>query len=316
MSKIVTDAAASQKSERVKRKGSRTSEDGDSAGLGKGRAAAFVAPAMLLIAIFLVFPALWTLYLGLTNYRLTGYAATHPQFVGIDNYVNALTDHRFLNSLGLTLIFVLGSAVIGQSVLGFAIAWMMTRVRKNVKNVVEFFVLLAWIVPSSVSTFLWLALLDRNHGTLNTLLGTGTTAWLLQFPMQSIIVFNTWVGTAFSMLLFSSALGGVPPTQLESAKIAGAGAWAQLRDVIFPHIRSHVLTNTILITLWTFNTFTPYLLTAGGPDHRSEILPVYIYRLALSEGSLGQGSAVSLIMILINLVIALVYLRILREKKS
>lgn len=291
-------------------------ENGDVAGLGKPRAAAFAAPAFILIAVFLVFPALWTLYLGMTNFRLTGFAALNPQFVGIDNYVEALTDPQFLNSLGLTLLFVLGSALIGQSMLGFAVAWMMTRVSKPVRAVVEFFVLLAWIIPSSVSTFLWIALLDRSDGTLNLLLNTPGTAWLLQYLMQSIIVFNTWAGTAFSMLLFSSALASVPPSQLESARMVGAGAWAQLRDVIFPHIRGHLLTNTLLITLWTFNVFTPYLLTAGGPDGKSEILPVFIYRLALRDGLLGQGAAISLIMIIINLVIALVYLRLLREKKQ
>lgn len=294
----------------------RKSDDGDVAGLGKRRAAVFVAPALILISLFLVFPAVWTLYLGLTNFRLTGPQALNPQFVGLQNYVDAVSNPKFLSSLSLTLAFVFGSAIVGQSLLGFAIAWTMTRVNKIVRSVVEFFVLLAWIIPSSVSTFLWVALLDRSDGTLNALLNTPGTAWLLQYPMQSIIVFNTWAGAAFSMLLFSSALAAVPPSQLESARMAGAGAWATLRDVIFPHIRSHVLTNTLLITLWTFNVFTPYLLTAGGPDGKSEILPVFIYRLALRDGMLGQGSAISLIMIILNLVIAMVYLRILKEKKK
>lgn len=310
------DASTIVQAAATRRSGRKSIHDDDVAGLGKRRAAAFLAPALVLISVFLVFPAVWTLYLGLTNFRLTGPEALNPQFVGIDNYVNALTSPRFLSSLGLTLVFVFGSAIVGQSILGFAIAWMMTRVSKLVRGVVEFFVLLAWIIPSSVSTFLWIALLDRTDGTLNLLLNTPGTAWLLQYPMQSIIVFNTWAGAAFSMLLFSSALASVPPSQLESARMVGAGAWAQLRDVIFPHIRGHVLTNTLLITLWTFNVFTPYLLTAGGPDGRSEILPVFIYRLALRDGMLGEGAAISLIMIILNLVIALVYLRLLREKKQ
>lgn len=294
----------------------RLADDGDVAGLGRARAAAFVAPSLVLIGVFLVFPALWTLYLGLTNYRLTGSAALHPKFVGIQNYLSALSDDRFANSLVLTLVFVFGSAVIGQSVLGFSIAWLATRLNTSVRAIMEFFVLLAWIIPSSVTTFLWYALLDGTDGTLNSILGTAHMAWLLQYPMQCIIVFNTWVGTAFSMMLFSSALASVPPSQLETARMAGAGTLAQFRDVIFPHIRGHALTNTLLITLWTFNTFTPYLLTAGGPDDRSNILPIFIYRLALNDGALGQGAAISLIMIVINLVIATVYLRLLKERKK
>ncbi len=290
--------------------------DTDAAGLGRRRASMFIAPALALIGLFLVFPALWTLYLGITNYRLTGLAAAEPEVVGLDNYVEVLTDSRFQSSLYITLLFVLGSAVIGQSLLGFWIAWTMRSVRKSVKTVVEALVLLAWIIPSSVVAFLWIALLDRRAGTLNAILGTEGAAWLLEYPLLSIIIFNTWRGAAFSMLLFSSALATVPPSQLESARMAGAGTWAQLRDVVFPNIRGHILTNTLLISLWTFNDFTPFLITAGGPNRETEILPVYIYQVAIAEGGLGKGAAVSLIVLLINLVIALFYLRLLRERRK
>lgn len=286
----------------------------DVAGLGPLRAGAFVAPALVLIGLFLVFPAVWTIYLGMTNYRLTGLAAANPEFVGFDNYVAVLEDPTFWRSLGLTLIFVTASGIIGQTVLGFALAWAARKVRGMWRTILESLVLAAWVIPASVVAFLWLALLDRRSGTLNTLLGTPGTAWLIEYPMVIIIIFNIWVGTAFSMQLFSSALSAVPPSQMESARMAGANGWEQLRDVVIPNIRGHILTNTLLITLWTFNTFTPYLLTAGGPNGRTEILSVYIYRTAIPGGQLGVGAAISLIMLLINLVIALGYLRISRGR--
>jgi multiple sugar transport system permease protein len=288
----------------------------DAAGLGRWRAGAFVAPALGLIAVFLVFPALWTLYLGLTNFRLTGAAAQQPQVVGLSNYADALADHRFQHSLGLTLLFVFGSAIVGQSVLGFAIAWTVRSAGTVVRRLLESFVLLAWIIPSSIVAFLWIALLDRDGGTLNAILHTQGTAWLIKQPMASLIVFNTWRGAAFSMLLFAAALGSVPPSQLETARMSGANVLQQLRDVVFPHIRGHILTNTLLISLWTFNDFTPYLITAGGPEGRSEVLAVYIYKVAIFDGKLGFGSAISLIMLVINLVLALFYLRLLRERRS
>jgi multiple sugar transport system permease protein len=288
----------------------------DAAGLGKVRASAFVVPALALVAVFLVYPALWTIYLGLTNYRLTGLAAARPEVVGLDNYTRALTDADFLNSLWLTLLYVLGSAVIGQCVLGFVLAWSLRGAPPAVRTVVESLVMLAWILPSSVVAFLWIALLDRDTGTLNALLGTPGMGWLLSYPMLSIIVFNTWRGTAFSMLLFGAALNAVPPSQLETARMSGASGWQQLRDVVFPHIRGHVLTNLLLISLWTFNDFAPYLITAGGPDGRSEILPVFVYQTAIFDGQLGFGSAISLLMLLINLVLAVVYLRLLRERRT
>ena len=163
--------------------------------------------------------------------------------------------------------------------------------------------------------FLWVAMLDRDSGTLNTLLHTPGTAWAIEHPMAVIIVFNIWRGTAFSMLLYSAALTGVPPSQLATARMFGANSWQQLRDVVFPHIRGHILTNLLLISLWTFNDFTPYQITAGGPNDKSEILPVYIYQTALFDGQMGLGAAISLLMLVINLVVALVYLRLLRERR-
>ena len=288
----------------------------DVAGLGKAGASTFLVPALALIGLFLIFPALWTIYLGMTDYRLTGLAAADPQFIGLENYRQVLADAEFWRSLRLTLVFVLASGVLGQTLLGFCVAWSLRRLPRLAKGIIETLVLAAWVVPTSVGAFLWLALLDRREGTLNWLLDTPGTAWLIEYPMASVIIFNIWVGTAFSMLLFSSALGAVPPSQLESARMAGASTWQQLRDVVIPNIRGHILTNTLLITLWTFNTFTPYLLTAGGPNGASEILPVYIYRTAIPGGQLGVGAAISLLMLGINLVIALVYMRIGREKKS
>jgi multiple sugar transport system permease protein len=271
---------------------------------------------MILIVLFLVLPAAWTIYLGVTNYRLTGLAAANPEVVGVDNYTAALGDERFRTSLWLTLLFVVGSAVIGQAGFGFVVAWVMRNRRGWVRRVVEAFILLAWILPSSVVAFLWIALLDRNDGTLNAILGTPGFGWLLEYPMLSIIVYNTWRGTAFSMMLYSAALDNVPPSHLETARLAGASTGQQLRDVVFPRIRGHVLTNLLLISLWTFNDFSPYLITAGGPEQRSEILPVYVYKVALSGGQLGFGAAISFIMLLINLVIALVYLRTLGRRKE
>ncbi|MCT9935062.1 sugar ABC transporter permease [Planotetraspora sp. A-T 1434] len=288
----------------------------DAAGLGRGRAAGFVLPAMVLIGVFLVFPALWTIYLGLTDYRLTGLAAANPRVVGADNYTAALGDERFHRSLWLTVQYVLGSAVLGQAVLGFTIAWMLRDRPGPVKRITEALVLLAWILPSSVVAFLWIALLDRDEGTLNALLHTPGFAWLLDYPMPSIIVFNVWRGTAFSMMLYGAALENVPPSQLETARLAGASTLQQLRDVVFPAIKGHVLTNLLLISLWTFNDFTTFQITAGGPEGRSEILPVYIYNVALRDGQLGFGAAISSVVLLINLVFAFAYLRLLRGRRE
>ena len=291
-------------------------DDSDVAGLGRWRASAFAAPTLVLVGAFLVFPALWTLYLGLLDYSLGGKTAQQPEFVGLRNYSDALHDPLFTNALFLTLLYVGFSAVIGQNVLGFMLAWYFRRSRTWVRATLNVLVLLAWILPGSVVAFLWQALLDRRNGTLNALLHTSGTAWAIDHPMAVIIVFNIWRGTAFSMLLYSAALSTVPASHLEVARMAGARPWQQLRDIVLPTIRRYVLTNTLLITLWTFNDFTPYLLTGGGPNNESQTLPVFIYKTALlGQQRLGYGSAFSLLLLLANLVIAVFYIRFLRESR-
>jgi multiple sugar transport system permease protein len=286
----------------------------DSSGLGVRRAVGFVAPALMLIGIFLVFPALWTLYIGITNYQLTGPAAANPRVVGLDNIVEAVRDPLFTNSVWLTALFVLFSAVIGQNVLGFALAWLLRSVSPWLRRTIEGLVLLSWILPSTVVAFLWFAVLSRDTGTLGLLLGSPETSWLVQYPMTSLIIFNIWRGTAFSMLLYTSALAAVPPSQLETARLVGASGWQTVRDVVFPHIRGHVLTNTLLISLWTANDFTPFLLTAGGPNHESETLPIFIYQQAIASGELGYSAAISFLLLVVNLVVALIYLLLLRKR--
>jgi multiple sugar transport system permease protein len=139
--------------------------------------------------------------------------------------------------------------------------------------------------------------------------------WFFDKPVLSIIIFNIWRGTAFSFLLFSAALETIPPSFLETADVIGASGFRKLIDIILPHIKRYILTTLILTTLWTFNVFSPYLLTQGGPSFKTEVLPIYTYRNSFKYFQLGYGSAISTILLFINLILALTYLRIGRGRK-
>ena len=277
-------------------------------------AMAFVAPALALIAVFLVVPAIWTLYLGFTNRRLTGVQAIHPEWVGLDNYREALDDKHFTGSLKVTLRYVVGSAIIGQAVLGFTLAWMFRNWNSWLKRVLELTVVCAWIIPSSVVAYLWRAYLAED-GTLNAII-PGNTPWLIEHPLLSIIVFNTWRGTAFSMLLFGAAINSLPPSYLETARLAGASTLQQLTGVVLPSIKGYILTNLLLISLWTFNDFGPYLLIGSGPGRNTQVLSVFMYTQAFTgSNKLGYGAAIAAIILVINLVIATFYLRAGRARR-
>jgi len=269
----------------------------------------FSAPALALVALFLGFPALWALAIGLTDLTLTSVGPA--SFVGLKNFSRIFHDHFFWNALKISIAFVAGSAVVGQAGLGLYLAAALHRERGRLKPLVTAAAVAAWILPEVVVAYCWAAYLDGDAGLLNRLLaavGLGPLPWLRHYALVSIIVFNTWRGTAFSLMLFSAAISSLPPSYLETAEALGAGSWRQFRDIVLPLIRGVILTDLILITLWTFNVFTPYLLTRGGPSFSTETLPVYIYRTAfMGTFKLGYGSAAATVMLLINLALGLFY---------
>jgi multiple sugar transport system permease protein len=290
-----------------------------------GRAGAlFMTPAALLVGAFVIAPFFWVIFVSFTNRTLLGRTALNPEFVGFDNYLALFDPQGFFTrgqfgfSLVLTVEFVILSALVGQAVLGLVLAWLMQSVPKGLKSVTESAVIAAWILPEVVIGFAWFAFLDYENGTLNMMLnalGLPSGDWLIEHPFWVIVVFNTWRGTAFSMMLFNSALATIPPSYFQAAEVAGASSWQKLRDIALPLIRGHVVTDLILITMWTFNVFTPFLLTHGGPAYRTELLSIYTYRVAFRDFEFGKGAAVGVVIMLVNLAFALAYLRIARRRR-
>ena len=283
----------------------------------------FLIPAIIFVSVFLIFPFIWIIIVSFTNETLTGIGALNPQFVGLNNYTSLfdfsswMVRGNFGNSLWVTLQFVFGSAMIGQVGLGLTLAIAFYRKKGFLREFVNTLVILAWIIPDVVVAFSWIAFLDRDFGTLNAILsavGIGRPDWQLEHALLAIIIFNTWRGTAFSMLLFSSALETIPPSYLETAEVVGASLWQKLRDILLPLLRGHILTDLILITLWTFNTFSPFLITGGGPAYKTDLVSIFTYRTAFQFYEFGQGGAIAVVIMLINFVLTLVYLAMLRKQ--
>lgn len=286
---------------------------------------AFLTPAMFFVAIFLLLPFFWVFYLSFTNRTLTGVTAAHPEFVGFANYERLFNFDRWMrfgefgNALKITFQFVLGSALLGQAIVGLTVAWAFYRRKGILREMVYTLAVLAWIIPEAVAAFAWSAYLHYDHGTLNTIMnfiGLGKPDWLFDYPLLTIIIFNVWRGSAFSILLFSSALETIPPSYMETADVVGASAWRKFRDILFPLLRGHILTDLILITLWTFNVFTPFLLTGGGPTFKTELVSIYTYRTAFKFFEFGRGGAIAVVMMGINFTLALGYLFMLRRQKA
>lgn len=276
----------------------------------------FMLPAFILVGIFVIFPAIWAIVISLSNQALVGPTAENPSFIGLDNYIRLLGDKEFWNSLKISFIFVFGSAFIGQFLIGFSLAALLKYSEIFTQSVIGGAVLLAWVIPEIVAVYIWGSVLNYNSGSVNQILlalGMEKQRWLIDTPLLSIIVVNIWRGTAFSMLLFSSALEAIPDVLYDAAAVDGASRWERFRYITLPLIRYTILLDFILITMGAFSVFgVVFAMTGGGPLGASEIIGVYIYRNAFKYHDIAYASSASVIMLIINLVLALIYLRFIK----
>jgi len=275
-------------------------------------------PALLLVAALIYFTA-WAITYSFTNLELTGPNSLNWKWIGFDNYVRLFTRQGFLGSLWVTVIFTFFSAIVGQSFFGFVLASTLRRLHGWSRVSVEVAIMLGWLLPDIVAAFLWQATAS-DIGFINTLiiqpLGFPAYNFVANHALAVVIIANVWKGTAWSYLLFSAALDSISREILEAARVDGATGLQRVWLVILPIIRSHIATNMLFITIWTFTYFPLiYALTGGGPGSQTEVLSIFMYHQSFGVGKLGYGSAISLAMVMIVGVLSVFYLRQLKEPK-
>ncbi|GAA3755673.1 multiple sugar transport system permease protein [Spinactinospora alkalitolerans] len=277
-----------------------------------------LAPALFLLLTFFAGPILWTVWASFTNAALTGAAAADTEFVGLANIERLLTDPQFLDATVVTVVFLVGSGVVGQTVLGLALALLMQNRGAAVRTAVSAIVVGAWVVPEVVAGFVWVAFLER-EGSLNALLdqvGLAPQNWLYTAPILAVVLANVWKGTAFSMMTYSAGLSEVPTDLKEAARVDGASGWRVLWHVVLPLLRRTIATTLLLVTLQTVQVFTLiFVMTGGGPGGRSTTLPLLMYQEALNFGDLGYGTTIALALLVVAGLFSLVYVRLLRPEE-
>jgi multiple sugar transport system permease protein len=276
-----------------------------------------IAPAVVLLALFMLGPVVWSFYGSFTNTALTGPSAANPEWIGFDNYIGLIGDPDFPKSLWLTVVFVFASAVVGQNVLGIALAGLLRSAVRPVRSIASTVVVAAWVLPEIVAAFAAYAFF-HSEGTLNAMLGgVGITGpdWLYSTPMLAVVLANVWRGTAFSMMVYSAALSEVPPELTEAAQLDGANGLQRLAWVTLPVIRRSISTNLMLTTLQTLSVFTLiYVMTGGGPGTDSSTLPILAYQEAFKFAQVGYGTAIATVMIVVGGIFSVIYIRALRPE--
>lgn len=294
---------------------------GRASGRRRERRAAYamVAPAVLLLLLFLVVPVLLAFGLSFTNARLISPEA--PRFVGIDNFERAFTqDPVFLRSVLNTALFALVVVPV-QAGLGLVLALL---VNQKIRGVVAFRVIFFIPVVTSivVVSILW-KFMYQGNGLINSFIDTITFgAWQgvdwLNDPstaLPAIIVLSIWQAVGFHMIIWLSGLQTIPGELYEAARMDGAGAWQQFTNVTWPGLRSTMVFILVTITIAALGLFVQIdVMTQGGPVNATSTLVYHAVRRGYREQQVGYGAAISLIFFVLVLTIALVQRRLTREK--
>jgi multiple sugar transport system permease protein len=281
----------------------------------------WLIPLILVLGLFYLYPMLDVLRLAFTDQKLTD-PVSHYTLATIGTTL----DNPVLLVVIWTTILFTGGSVVGQQVLGLAIAQVVIRSEKRRlfgATVLRTAALVAWVIPGIAGGVVWQMLFsEAPFGAINgilRLLHIAPVAWLSDpnIAVWSVVISNIWRGTAFSMVVMYAALKAIDPVLYEAAAVDGANALQQFFAITLPQLRAAILVNLIIITISTLNTFDAIIaLTGGGPGRSTEVLSLFVFTVVFRNFDLSGGAVLSILMVAISLVLALVYARFLPKEAS
>ncbi|MEU0031020.1 sugar ABC transporter permease [Streptomyces sp. NPDC006335] len=264
----------------------------------------FLAPGLVLALVFKFWPMAKGIWLSFFDVR----PFLGDQWIGLDNYTRVLTDHRFQDAIGHTLILGLGQAV-GAILLGFALALLLEGQARSLKFL-RTAVFLPAVTATAVVGELWrLMYYPTSDGLINSGLhffGLGTVQFLdnPNIALYSTMVMGIWIWAPYNMVIFLAGLAGVDRSLYEAAAMDGVSLWQRLRHVTLPAIRPALMIVLTLATIRGLRVFTEvYVLTGGGPAGSTDVWMTRAYTLGFTRNDIGGASAASVVLLCVTLLL-------------
>lgn len=265
----------------------------------------YSTPFFILVFIFMLCPFVLNIGISFTNYSMSG---REPGFVGIKNYKDILTNAATWNAIRLTVVFIIGCVALTM-LLGIFYSIVMTfKIRGSI--LVKAFILMPWIIPESVTAYVFKWLFSSDTGMIYYILlkcgmiEKGTSFFFDgTLAMGMVILANVWRTAPFVAVMTYAKLRAVPDVYTEAAKMDGANAVQVFRFIKIPWIAPIVNRCVMLLFVWSFNSFSIiYILTNGGPAGATTTLPYLIRQAGFQNFNFAQATALSVISLLIILV--------------
>ncbi len=276
-------------------------------------------PAFLAVFGVIVYPMFRTLLISL--FEVKSAVATVTPFVGLDNYIQALSSSGFWAAMGRTAYFTLASTAI-ELVFGLAIAWLLNA-RFRGRWLLRAIVVLPWALPTIVNAAMWKGIYNAQYGALNGVLSqTGLIdeyqVWLSDpfAALNFLIIADAWKTTPLVAFFLLAGLTAIPQELYEAARVDRAGWFRTFRSVTLPLLVPSIALVLVLRTVEAVKVFDiVYAMTRGGPANGTQTISYYTYVTAFSEQNYGLGSAISYLIVFVILALSALYLRLLRRSE-
>jgi multiple sugar transport system permease protein len=273
----------------------------------------FATPLIVVLAAVVVLPALYNTGLAFLKYDAI---RDSWRFVGLGNFDKLVGQDGFWNAVGVTLIWVAGNVAL-QLVLGMLVALALNAVT-SFRALYSSIVMVPWVSSFVIVAVVFLWLYHPEIGVLNdVLLRLGLVSepvgWLATPGMAqfSLILANTWKFFPLVAITLFTGLQAIPRELMEASRIDGANRFETLRYVIVPLMAPSIATAVLLSAIWAFNAFTlSIIMTGGGPLRATEVLGLYIYKVAFDSFDFGVAAAASLVLFVTILIVTVAYLRV------
>ena len=270
------------------------------------------APGLALLAAVVVYPLITAL---ITAFYKQSLVEPGREFVGFQNIVDVLTG-EFFPLLVQTLVFTLGTTI-APFVIGFGLALALNSRIRGAK-VLRGLMLIPWLIPGVVVSFLWMWIFNANYGVLNAALETvglidSPQAWLANptTAMIAVIVAKTWQSFPWMMVMLLAGLQTVPIELHEAAEIDGAGTIRRFFSITVPQMSGIIGLVILLEFIWNFQHFDIiYVLTGGGPAGSTQTFATAVYETAFDGFDLGHAGAIGLLWMILLMALVVVYVRL------
>ena len=261
----------------------------------------FVSPAVIILSIVILAPITIAIITSFYDYTLIN--RTLDSFIGLRNYFESVSNEKFIHSAIVTIVFVI-LVVLFEFIIGFLIAILLNQVERF-RNIYYFILLIPLLINPIVVGLIWRMFLHPQLGILNyliSLVGIDPINWLgdPQNAFITIIFVDIWHQVSFMIILLLAGLASIPEEPYEAARVDGANAFHQFRDITLPYMRPVIIITLLIRLIFALKTYDLiYIMTKGGPGDATDLISYYIYRSAFIGLDLGQAASMSVILLLI-----------------